>query len=106
LLGRNPKRVRDKTHLSRVDIELMFKQIKLFYSAQDEWLITRWRGQLTIIEYIPGLNDKTSFYPLEQQTIHCENGYYKIETKCFFSQLNTTKNAVHIYNLIFASFNN
>jgi hypothetical protein len=35
LLGRNCQKSRDKTYLSRVDIELINEQIKLFYSAQD-----------------------------------------------------------------------
>ena len=73
-----PKTVRGKTYLSRVDIELINEQIKLFYSAQDEVTITYDEHSFTITEYVPlGLNDKTSYYPLEQQTIRFyENGYY------------------------------
>jgi hypothetical protein len=96
-----PKKIRDKTYLSRVDIELINEQIKLFYSAQDVVTISCDEDSFTIIEYIPlGLNDKTSFYPLEQQTIHFqENGYYNIETEMLFQPPEYNKKMLfHIYN--------
>jgi hypothetical protein len=96
-----PKRVRDKTYLSRVDIELINEQIKLFYSAQDVVTINCDEDSFTIIEYIPlGLNDKTSFYPLEQQTIYFqENGYYNIETEMLFQPPEYNRKMLfHIYN--------
>jgi hypothetical protein len=38
------------------------------------------------------LNDKTSYYPLEKQTIHFhDNGYYKIEREILFKPPNSTK---------------
>jgi hypothetical protein len=50
--------------LSRVDIELINEQIKLFYSDQDVVTITYDEDTFTIIEYVSlGLNDKTSYYP-------------------------------------------
>jgi hypothetical protein len=56
-----PKKIRDKTFLSRVDIELINEQIKLFYSDQD---VPYDEDTFTIIEYVSlGLNDKTSYYP-------------------------------------------
>jgi hypothetical protein len=59
-----PKKIRDKTFLSRVDIELINEQIKLFYSDQDVVTITYDEDTFTIIEYVSlGLNDKTSYYP-------------------------------------------
>jgi hypothetical protein len=49
--------------LSRVDIELINEQIKLFYSDQDVVTITYDEDTFTI-EYVSlGLNDKTSYYP-------------------------------------------
>lgn len=96
-----PKRVRDTTYLSRVDIELINEQIKLFYSAQDVVTITFDEDTFTIIEYVPlGLNDKTSYYPLEQQTIYFyENGYYKIESKMLFQPPEFNRKMLfHIYN--------
>jgi hypothetical protein len=55
----------------------------------------------TIIEYLPlGLNDKTSYYPLEQQKISFyDNGYYKIETEMLFEPPQYNKKLLHhIYN--------
>nr|WP_315162962.1 ATP-binding protein [uncultured Flavobacterium sp.] len=95
------KKSRDKIYLSRVDIELINEQIKLFYSAQDVVEITYDEDTFTIIEYVPlGLNDKTSYYPLEQQTIHFhDNGYYKIERQMLFQPPEFNKKLLfHIYN--------
>lgn len=96
-----PKKVRGSTYLSRVDIELINEQIKLFYSAQDVVTIDFDEDTFTIIEYVPlGLNDKTSYYPLEQQTIYFyENGYYKIESKMLFQPPEFNRKMLfHIYN--------
>ena len=95
------KKSRDKTYLSRVDIELINEQIKLFYSAQDVVEITYNEDTFTIIEYVPlGLNDKTSYYPLEKQTIHFhDNGYYKIEREMLFQPPEFNKKMLFdIYN--------
>ncbi|WP_426095267.1 ATP-binding protein [Flavobacterium sp. DSR2-3-3] len=95
------KKSRDKTYLSRVDIELINEQIKVFYSAQDVVEITFDDDTFTIIEYVPlGLNDKTSYYPLEKQTIHFhDNGYYKIEREILFQPPEFNKKMLfHIYN--------
>ena len=97
-----PKKVRDKTFLSRVDIELINEQIKLFYSALDVVTITYDDNSFTITEYIPvGLNDKTSYYPLEKKTIHFyDNGYYKIESEMLFQPPEFNKKMLHhIYNV-------
>ncbi|TWI01311.1 putative DNA-binding protein [Flavobacterium tiangeerense] len=96
------KKSRDKTYLSRVDIELINEQIKLFYSAQDVVEITFDEDTFIIIEYVPlGLNDKTSYYPLEKQTIHFQdNGYYKIEREFLFQPPEFNKKLLfHIYNV-------
>ena len=95
------KKSRDKTYLSRVDIELINEQIKLFYSAQDVVEIIFDEDSFTIMEYVPlGLNDKTSYYPLEKQTIHFhDNGYYKIEREFLFKPPEFNKKMLfHIYN--------
>ncbi|MDX9789342.1 MAG: DUF5929 domain-containing protein, partial [Candidatus Kapabacteria bacterium] len=75
------KKLRDKIFYSRVDIELINEQVRLFYSALDEVTIDYDETSFSITEYVPlGLNDKTSYYPLEKQTItFFDNGYYKIE---------------------------
>jgi hypothetical protein len=96
-----PNKSRDKTFLSRVDIELINEQIKLFYSAQDVVTITYNEDTFTILEYVPlGLNDKTSYYPLEQQTIHFfDNGYYKIDREILFQPPEFNRKMLfHIYN--------
>lgn len=97
----NKKKVRDITYLSRVDIELVNEQIKLFYSAQDEVTIEYNDNNFIITEYIPlGLNDKTSYYPLEKVTItFFDNGYYKIENQILFEPPQYNKKMLyHIYN--------
>ncbi len=94
-------KTRDNVFLSRVDIELINEQIKLFYSAQDDVVISFDEASFTITEYVPlGLNDKTSYYPLEQQTLYFfDNGYYKIESKMLFQPPEFNKKMLfHIYN--------
>ena len=96
-----PKKIRDKNFFSRVDIELINEQVKLFYSAQDEVEIFYDENTFTITEYVPlGLNDKTSYYPLEQQKISFfDNGYYKIETEMLFEPPQYNRKVLfHIYN--------
>ena len=97
----NPKKNKDKTYYSRVDIELINEQIQLFYSAQDEISISYTDNTFVITEYLLlGLNDKTSFYPLEQVTItFFDNGYYKIENEILFDPPQFNKKMLyHIYN--------
>jgi hypothetical protein len=96
-----PRKIRDQKFLSRVDIELVNEQVKLFYSAQDDVTITYDENTFTITEYVPlGLNDKTSYYPLEQQKLSFfDNGYYKIETEMLFEPPQYNRKVLfHIYN--------
>lgn len=95
------KTVRGNIFLSRVDIELINEQVKLFYSAQDDVDITFDEHTFTITEYVPlGLNDKTSYYPLEKLTIHFfDNGYYKIDREMLFQPPEFNRKMLyHIYN--------
>jgi hypothetical protein len=95
------KKVKDKTYFSRVDIELINEQVKLFYSALDDVTIAFDEHSFTITEFVPlGLNDKTSYYPLEEQTIRFyENGYYKIESRMLFEPPQYNRKMLHhIYN--------
>ena len=97
----NKKKVRDKTFYSRVDIELVNEQVKLFYSALDEVSIAFDQDSFSITEYVSlGLNDKTSFYPLEKVTIRFfDNGYYKIDTQMLFEPPQYNRKMLHhIYN--------
>jgi len=95
------KVVKGQTYYSRVDIELINEQIKLFYSALDEVSIAYDDDSFAITEYVAlGLNDKTSYYPLEEVSIRFEeNGYYKMESTLLFDppQYNR-KMMFHIYN--------
>ena len=97
----NKKKVRDTIYYSRVDIELVNEQVKLFYSALDEVSIAFDEESFSITEYVClGLNDKTSFYPLEKVSIRFfDNGYYKIDTKLLFEPPQYNKKMLHhIYN--------
>lgn len=95
------KKIREKTFYSRVDIELVNEQVKLFYSAMDDVTIDYTDNTFVITEYIPlGINDKTSYYPLEQLTItFFDNGYYKMETEMLFEPPQYNRKMLHhIYN--------
>ena len=97
----NLKVIKNNTYYSRVDIELINEQIKLFYSAFDEVTITYDNNSFIITEYLVlGLNDKTSYYALEQKTIRFfDNGYYKIDTAFLFNPPKyNLKMLHHIYN--------
>ena len=102
------KTVKGKTYFSRVDIELINEQVKLFYSTLDEVSITYDEDTFSITEYVAlGLNDKTSYYPLEEVSIRFEdNGYYKIDSTLLFDppQYNR-KMMYHIYNANLALLN-
>jgi Domain of unknown function (DUF5929)/Putative DNA-binding domain len=96
-----PNKSNTKSLLSRVDIELINEQVKLFYSAQDDVAITYDDNSFTITEYIQlGLNNKTDYYPLEQQKLtFFDNGYYKIETEMLFEPPEFDKKTLHhVYN--------
>ncbi|AWM13554.1 AAA family ATPase [Flavobacterium sediminis] len=95
------KKVRNKELLSRVDIELINEQIKLFYSAQDEVTLEFDDHTFIITEYIAlGINDRTSYYPLEKLVItFFDNGYYKMETEMLFEPPQYNRKLLHhIYN--------
>ncbi|MGE4347135.1 MAG: ATP-binding protein [Flavobacteriaceae bacterium] len=95
------KKVNGKTFWTRVDIELVNEQIKLFYSTLDEVKISYNQDSFTITEYVPlGINGTIDFYPLERTEIHFfNNGYYKIETEMLFNPpVCNKKTLFHMYN--------
>lgn len=97
----NKRKVREKIFYSRVDIELINEQVKLFYSTQDDVMIEYDESSFIITEFIPlGINDKTTYYPLEKVTItFFNNGYYKIESEMLFDPPQYNKKLLHhIYN--------
>lgn len=95
------KRSRDTTYFSRVDIELINEQVKLFYSALDEVEIAYDNDTFTITEYVQmGLSNQQKYYPLERTLISFfDNGTYKMESTLLFKAPQYEKKALyHIYN--------
>lgn len=95
------KEVKDNTYYSRVDIELINEQVRLFYSALDEVSISFTEDSFTIVEYVHlGLNNQYRYYPLEEVRIaFSENGTYIIEsTLVFLPPQYDKKTLYHFYN--------
>ena len=95
------KHIKGKTYYSRVDIELINEQVKLFYSALDEVSIDFTNDYFRITEYVHlGLNNQSQYYPLEEVTIEFrENGFYNMETQLIFEPPKFNKKTLfHIYN--------
>ena len=78
--------IRDTTYYSRVNIEFVNEQIKLFYSALDAVTITQEKDKFIITEYLNlGLNDRTTPYAFEQVKITFnDNGTYRISHDWLF----------------------
>ncbi|WP_373518469.1 ATP-binding protein [Pricia sp.] len=97
----NRKKVKDKTYFSRVDIELINEQVKLFYSTLDEITIDYDEDSFTIKEYVQlGLGTKQNHHPLEEVVITFEeNGTYQIQSKLLFEPPKYDKKSLyHIFN--------
>ncbi len=95
------KRQNGETYYSRVDIELINEQVKLFYSELDEVSITLTDEQFKIIEYVQlGLQDTYKYYPLEEVVITFkDNAGYDIESKLLFEPPQyDRKTLYHLYN--------
>lgn len=95
------KKVEEDIYYSRVDIELINEQVRLFYSALDEVEITADENSFSTTEYIQlGLNQQQKYYPLETVTITFnENGSYKIDSTLIFEPPQYDKKALyHVYN--------
>ncbi len=96
-----PKKTKDKIYYSRVDIELINEQVKLFYSTLDEVEITFNDNAFTITEYVQlGLNKQQKYYPLETLDIaFSDNGNYKIESTLIFEPPKYDRKMLyHIFN--------
>ncbi|WP_335967110.1 ATP-binding protein [Galbibacter sp. PAP.153] len=95
------KKVKDTTYYSRVDIELINEQVKLFYSALDEVEINYDDNTFSTTEYVQlGLNNHKKFYPLEKVEI-CfhDNGSYKIDSTLIFEPPQYDRKMLyHIFN--------
>jgi hypothetical protein len=95
------KIVDDKIFYSRVDIELINEQVRLFYSALDEVKIEFNKRSFIITEYVfLRIKEDFDFYPLEKTVIHFkENGKHNIVTELLFKPPQFEKTALHhVYN--------
>ncbi|QCX02071.1 ATP-binding protein [Aggregatimonas sangjinii] len=97
----NKKKVKNETYFSRVDIELINEQVKLFYSTLDEVTISYDEHSFTTIEYVQlGLAKRQKYYPLEKVVITFnDNGTYQIQSDLIFDPPQYDKKTLHhIYN--------
>ena len=95
------KKSKNEIYYSRVDIELINEQVKLFYSDLDEVSISIDKDYFKIVEYVHlGLQDKFQYYPLEEVIIKFkDNAGYEIESKLLFESPKFDKKILfHIYN--------
>ena len=95
------KKVKNETYYSRVDIELINEQVKLFFSEFDEITISYDENSFTTIEYVQlGLSTQQKYYPLEKVVItFLDNGTYTIQSDLIFEPpLYDKKTLHHIYN--------
>ena len=95
------KTINHETYYSRVDIEMVTEQVKLFYSSLDEVDIHYNGNSFIITEYISlGINNDLKRYPLEKKVIHfSDNGNYKIVSEFIFvPPLYDRKSLFHLYN--------
>ena len=95
------KKVKNSIYYSRVDIELINEQVKLFYSALDEVSISYNDSTFIILEYVQlGLGKQQKYYPLEEMTLtFSDNGSYNINNELVFEPPQFDKKTLHhIYN--------
>jgi len=95
------KIIKGETYYSRVDIELINEQVKLFYSALDEVSISYDEETFTILEFVRlGMDERYKYYPLEEQKLYFKNnGTYTIETQLVFEPPQYDKKTLyHIFN--------
>ena len=91
------KVVKEQEYFSRVDIELINEQVKLFFSALDEVAIRHDGDSFVIEEYVYlGLGDQKRYYPLEQVSIRfADNGTYQIQTELIFEPPQYDRKTLH-----------
>jgi len=95
------KQIKGETYYSRLDIELINEQVKLFYSELDVVSISIDKDYFKIVEYVHlGLQDKYQYYPLEEVIISFkDNASYDMESKLLFKAPQFDKKILyHIYN--------
>lgn len=95
------KEVKNEVFYSRVDIELINEQVRLFFSTLDEVSIQYNDDSFKIVEYVNlGLQGKNKYFRLEETTINFgESANYTIDTKLLFEPPQYDKKVLHhIYN--------
>lgn len=95
------KEVKGEMFYSRVDIELINEQVRLFFSTLDLVSISFDANNFKIIEYVSlGLHNNYNNYPLEKTNIQFQdNANYTIESTLIFQPPKFEKKALfHIYN--------
>ncbi len=95
------KEVKEELFYSRVDIELINEQVRLFFSALDEVSIAFDEDSFKIVEYVNlGLQNAYKYYPLEETIISFgNNANYNIDTTLIFEAPQFDKKILHhIYN--------
>lgn len=96
------KHVNGKSLYSRVNIELINEQVKLFYSNYDEVEIEIEENNFKILEYVHlGLEKDFKYYPLEKVRIEFRNNMaYEITSEVVFEPPKFDKNTLyHFYNI-------
>ena len=91
------KVVGSKTFYSRVDIELINEQVRLFYSALDEVKIEFNHRSFIITEYVYlKIKDESDYYPLEKTIFHFkDNGKHDIVSELLFVPPQFDKSVLH-----------
>ncbi|WP_228852770.1 ATP-binding protein [Aegicerativicinus sediminis] len=95
------KPVKDEVFYSRVDIELVNEQVRLFYSNLDEVAINYDDDNFQILEYVNlKLHNSSKYYPLEETNIKfSNNASYQIETTLVFQPPQFDKKSLfHVFN--------
>lgn len=97
----NKKKVGDKVFYSRVDIELINEQVRLFYSALDEVKIAYNHRSFIITEYVfLEINEEFDYYPFEKTVINFkDNGKHDIKKEFLFQPPQFDKSILfHVFN--------
>ena len=95
------KVVKDETFYSRVDIEMINEQVRLFFSKFDEVSIEFDENSFKIIEYVNlGLQGTNKYLKFEETYIEfSDNAHYNIYTELLFEPPQYNKKVLHhIYN--------
>jgi len=91
------KVLNDEIYFSRVDIELINEQVKIFFSALDDVQISYNKHSFIVTEYIYlGLEKQEKLYPLEKTIINFkENGQHDIVKEFLFVPPKFDTNIIH-----------